>query len=177
MHTVAGERIQVCGQRRDQRLALAGTHFGDLAVMQDHAAYQLHVEVAHVEDTLSRLAHNSKGLGQDVIETFTAGDARLERRSFCDQIGVRERRHQRLKRVDGRYLAGVLLDQAVVAATENRLEDAGNHRGGRENLRKAEILARRTACFPVKGWRREIQIENPGTSPIKRLEQALGAGR
>jgi len=30
----------------DQRLTFTGAHFGDLAVMQDDAADQLHIEVA-----------------------------------------------------------------------------------------------------------------------------------
>src|SRR5882762_9564815 len=48
MHTAAGERIQINRKRSDQRFAFAGLHFGDLAGVQDHAADQLHVEVAHV---------------------------------------------------------------------------------------------------------------------------------
>ena len=48
VHALAGQRVEVRRQRRDERLAFAGAHFGDLAVVQRHAADQLHVEVAHV---------------------------------------------------------------------------------------------------------------------------------
>ena len=64
MHALAGQGIEVCRERRHQGLAFTGTHFGDLAVVQHHAADQLHVEVAHPECTLAGLAHNRKGFGQ-----------------------------------------------------------------------------------------------------------------
>jgi hypothetical protein len=41
---LAGERVQIHGQRGDQRLAFAGLHLRDFAAMQDDAADQLHVE-------------------------------------------------------------------------------------------------------------------------------------
>jgi len=36
--------------------------------MQHHAADQLHIEVAHAENTLSGFPHDGKGLRQDLIE-------------------------------------------------------------------------------------------------------------
>ena len=62
------ERVQVDRQRRDERLALAGAHFGDLAVVQRHAADQLHVEVAHLQRALAGLADDGEGLGQQRVE-------------------------------------------------------------------------------------------------------------
>jgi hypothetical protein len=50
------ERVEIDRQRGDQRLAFAGLHLGDLALMQDHAAHQLHVEMALAERALRRLA-------------------------------------------------------------------------------------------------------------------------
>ena len=49
MDALAGQRVEVAGQRRDERLAFTGAHFGDLAVMQDHAAHQLYIKVAHTD--------------------------------------------------------------------------------------------------------------------------------
>ena len=46
MDAAAGERVEIDRQRRHQRLALAGLHLGDPALVQDHAADQLHVEMA-----------------------------------------------------------------------------------------------------------------------------------
>src|ERR1044072_4780797 len=41
------ERIQVRRQSGDERLALAGAHLGDLALVENDAADPLHVEVTH----------------------------------------------------------------------------------------------------------------------------------
>ena len=43
---LARQGIQVARQRRDERLAFAGLHLGNLAVIEGHAADQLHVEVS-----------------------------------------------------------------------------------------------------------------------------------
>ena len=66
MHALAGERVQIRRQRRHQRLALAGAHFGDLAGMQRQAADQLHVEMAQPELAARRLAHQRKRLGNQI---------------------------------------------------------------------------------------------------------------
>jgi hypothetical protein len=41
------ERVQVDGHGRGERLALAGLHLGDLALVQGYAAHYLHVEGPH----------------------------------------------------------------------------------------------------------------------------------
>ena len=56
------------GERRDEGLALAGLHLGDLALVEDDAADELDVEVAHAERPLHRLAGHREDLGQDVVE-------------------------------------------------------------------------------------------------------------
>ena len=43
-----GEGIQVNRQGRDQGFPFTGFHLGNLALVQHHAADQLHVEVAHL---------------------------------------------------------------------------------------------------------------------------------
>ena len=68
VHALAGQRVQVDGQRGHQRLALAGAHLGDLAVVQHHAADQLHVEMAHLQRALAAFAHHGEGLGQQLVE-------------------------------------------------------------------------------------------------------------
>jgi hypothetical protein len=78
VHALAGQRVQVDRQRRGQRLALAGAHLGDLAVVQHHAADQLHVEVAHAEHALAGLAHHGEGFGQQVVERLARGHALAE---------------------------------------------------------------------------------------------------
>ena len=64
VNAFAVERVEIGGQRGDERLAFAGLHFGDLAVVQDHAADHLHVVVAHAAATrrpASRTTANASG--------------------------------------------------------------------------------------------------------------------
>ncbi len=68
VHAFAGERVEVGRERRDERLALAGAHFGDLALVQRDAADELHVEVAHAERAARRLAHHGERLGQQFVQ-------------------------------------------------------------------------------------------------------------
>ena len=68
VHAAAGERVQIDGQRGDERLAFAGLHLRDLSVVQDDAAHELHVEVAHVQRALRRLAADGERFRQKVVE-------------------------------------------------------------------------------------------------------------
>ena len=70
VHAAAGERVEIDRQRRDQRLAFAGLHLGDAALVQDHAADELHVEMALPERALGGLAAGGEGLDQDVVERW-----------------------------------------------------------------------------------------------------------
>ena len=80
VNAVAGERVEVDRQRGDERLAFARSHFGDLAVVERHAADQLHVEVAHLQHALAGLADDGERLGQQRVERFALRDAALELR-------------------------------------------------------------------------------------------------
>ncbi len=68
VHAASAERVQIYRERGDQRFALAGFHFGDLAFVQNHAANQLHVEVAHVEHAFSGFADHGKRFLQQFVE-------------------------------------------------------------------------------------------------------------
>jgi hypothetical protein len=81
VHAVAGQRVQIAGQRGHQRLAFAGLHLGDLALVQHHAADQLHVEVAHLHRAPAGLAHHRKGLGQNLVQRLPLGRLLLRPRS------------------------------------------------------------------------------------------------
>ncbi len=80
---VAGERVEVAGEGGDEGLAFAGLHLGDLALVEDHAADHLDVEVAHADDAAAGFADYGEGFGEDVVERgffgvdagFVVGDA------------------------------------------------------------------------------------------------------
>ena len=78
VHALAAQRVQVGGERRHQGLAFAGLHLGDLAGVQHHAADQLHVEVAHAQHALARLAADGERLGQQGVEALAPAVALLE---------------------------------------------------------------------------------------------------
>ena len=78
VHARAGQRVQVGRQRGHQRLTFAGAHFGNLAVVQHHAADQLHVEMAHVQRALAGFAHDGECFGQQIVERFALGQTLLE---------------------------------------------------------------------------------------------------
>ena len=61
----AGERVQIDGEGGDQRLAFAGLHLGDGALVEHHAADELHVEMPLPERALGGLAHSCEGLAAE----------------------------------------------------------------------------------------------------------------
>ncbi len=107
----------------DQGLALAGAHFGDLAVVQGHAADQLHIEVAHARAPACRPSRTTaKASGSRCVERLALGHALLEFVGLGPQLLIGERLQAGLERIDALDGLGVLLDQPVVAAAENLLE-------------------------------------------------------
>ena len=86
VNALACERVEVAGQRGDQRFAFAGFHFGDAAAMERDAADELDVEVAHVEHAAAGFAANGEGFNQHVVEGVAVGDALLEFGGFLRLI-------------------------------------------------------------------------------------------
>jgi hypothetical protein len=145
VHALAGQRVQVHRQRRDERLAFAGAHFGDLAVVEHHAADQLHVEVAHLEHAAARLAAHRERLGQQLVERLAGRDPLTELVRLAAQLVVRQLFDLRFERIDRRDGLLVLLDEPLVAAAENFLEN---------RLSSDRILRRSTGARRVARPRR-----------------------
>ncbi len=82
MHATSGQRIQIDRQGSHQRFTFTGFHFRNLALMQDHAADELHVVMAHTEYAFRCLATNSKGFRQQVIQRFALFQALFEFAGF-----------------------------------------------------------------------------------------------
>src|SRR5512132_3650247 len=111
----ARQRVEIRRQRGNERLTLPRSHFGNLALMQDDAADQLHIEMAHSGRTHARFSDDSKSFRQDLIERFLfaalaliqisyIGDSALQLllklRSAGAQLFVRQLFYSRLKFVD-----------------------------------------------------------------------------
>ena len=99
MHALAGQRVEIGRKGRDQGLALAGLHLRDVALMQEDAAHQLHVEGPQAERAPRRLAAIGEGLGQDIVKGRAIGDALLELGLF-DQPIIAQRLVFGFQRVD-----------------------------------------------------------------------------
>ena len=130
VHALAGQGIEVHGQGGGQGFALAGAHFGNFALVQGHAAHELHVKVAHFHDALGAFAHHRKSLGQDGVQGFASGYAGFELGGFATQGLVRQALQRRLQRIDAGHGGTVLLEQAVVAASKELGQKGKWHRYG-----------------------------------------------
>ena len=104
--------------------------------MQDHAADHLHIEVTHADNAAAALAHDSKGLRQQVVENallrgrnrvFTVilhgGDGfrypRLECGSLASQFVIRKRLQRGLESSNFIDNGKQPLHDALVAGAEN----------------------------------------------------------
>ena len=75
----SAERIEDRGQRRDQRFALAGFHFGDFALVQHHAADELDIEMALAERALAGLAHRREHRREQILQRLVLAFALFDR--------------------------------------------------------------------------------------------------
>ena len=128
MHALAGQRVQIGGERRDQRLALTRAHLGDLAAMEHDAADHLHVIVALAEHTARGFAHGGEGFGQQAVERRAVVELFPELHRLRGELRVGHRLHLGLERGDlgdGRLER---LDVTVVGRTEQGLGEAAEHK-------------------------------------------------
>ncbi len=130
MDALALQRVQVHGQRRDQRFSFAGLHLGDFPAVQNVAANELHIEVAHVEDAPSHLAHRRERFHQQVVERGALRQLLLELDGLVRQFLVGEPLHGGLQVVDGGYDRPHGLDLPLVLGAEDLREYGVEHVGG-----------------------------------------------
>ncbi len=128
VNTEARQRVEIDRQRGDQRFAFAGFHFGDFAFVQDHAADQLHIEMALPDGALRRFAHRGEGRHQHVVERCAVGDLLLEVGGARPERLVGERGYFRLERIDGIDPRLVALDPPVIGGAEQLAGNGADHR-------------------------------------------------
>ena len=127
MHALALEGVEHAGERGDQRLAFAGLHLRDLALVQDDAADQLHVVVPHSEGALGGGAGQGERLEEDVVEALTVLDLLLELTDAASNAVVVELLDVRLEVVDGGHHGAELLERPLVLGAEDFLQDVLKH--------------------------------------------------
>ena len=123
----AGERVQIDRQRRRKRLALAGLHFGDHALVEDHPAHKLDVEMALSQGALGGLAHGGESLDEQVVRICAGLDAFAECVRAGPERTVRQRLQFRFERIDRRDLRPQAFQEAVVMGAEQALGDYAEH--------------------------------------------------
>ncbi|MNE52183.1 hypothetical protein D3C80_1468440 [compost metagenome] len=146
MHALAFQGIEVHRQGAHQGLALAGTHLGDLALVQGHAADQLDVEVAHAHHPLAGLAGHGKGFRQQLVEGFALGQARLELFGLAPELLVAQRDHLLFQGVDRLDSLGHALDFTLVLASKEFLQQRRKHIGRVFHLWKWRALPGSAQC-------------------------------
>ena len=128
VHALARQGVEIGRQGRHQRLALAGAHFGDLALVKHHATDELDIEMAHVEDPLARLAHHGEGLGQEFVQRSPIGQALAEFSGLGAQRLIGERRHRVFQGVDLLHHHPHAFQQAFIAAAEYLADYVCDHK-------------------------------------------------
>ena len=128
VHAAARQRVEIDRERGDQGLAFAGLHLGDLAFVQDHAADQLHVEMALAERALGRLAAGGEGGHQNVVERGAVGDLLLELGGARLERVVAERLDLFFQRVDGGDPRLIAADPPFIGGAKQLAGDGADHR-------------------------------------------------
>ena len=141
VHAPAGQGVQVHGHGRDEGLALAGLHLGDLSRVQDHPADQLHVEGAKAQGAHGGFASDRERLLEQLVQDGRAGLLEVVLVDLFERLGdplpeldglrpqrlVGQRLHRRLERVDPLDARRELLQVALVLRAENSGEEAIDH--------------------------------------------------
>ncbi len=127
MHPPAGKGVEIDRQGGDQGLSLAGSHFRDFTLMENHAAEELDIEMAHPQHPAGGLPHHRKGLGQQIVEGGAAGQPLLELSRLGDQGCVIEGPDLRGQGVDSRHGRGHRLEQPVIMAAKHLVQKLTQH--------------------------------------------------
>ena len=127
MDAPPGEGVQIHGQRGHQRLSLSRLHLGDPAFVQDDAADELYVEMAHPEGTLRRLAHHGKGLGQKIVKVLALFEPSLELVRLGAQVRIGQGLDGCFLRVDAVHDQADALDLTLVPGAEYFFKQKSDH--------------------------------------------------
>ena len=122
VHARPRQRVEVERLRGDERLALAGLHLGDVALVEDDAAHHLDLEELDLPVAAEGLADRRVGLEEELLERLAVLDPLLELGLLALELGVRQLLELGLKREDVLRLFGDALDAPALADAQNLLE-------------------------------------------------------
>mmetsp|Transcript_32439 Transcript_32439/g.70838 ORF Transcript_32439/g.70838 Transcript_32439/m.70838 type:complete len:297 (-) Transcript_32439:426-1316(-) len=88
MHALAADSVQVRRETSHQCLSFTSPHLGDLALMEDHAPHELHVERSQPQHTARCLADHREHLRKERVERLALRHSRPELVCLCPQLLV-----------------------------------------------------------------------------------------
>ena len=128
VHALTAQCIQVGGQGGHQRLAFAGLHFGNAALMQDNAADQLNPVGAHAQNTPCGLAAGGEGFGQNIVQRFTVLQTLLQLGGLGLELGVGQSLVLLFQSLNFIHQRGDGLDLALGVGAEQLRKDTHNQK-------------------------------------------------
>ena len=123
VHALAAQSVQVCGQGRDEGLALTGLHFGNVTQVQCCAAHNLDVVVTLAQGTLGCFANHREGLRQQDVEGLAVLDALTELIGFRSQLLIGHGCEAVLERVHRLRVRLELSQNPLIAGSEDFLQE------------------------------------------------------
>ncbi len=183
MGAVAGHRVEVHGHGGHERLALAGLHLGDVAVVKHDAAQHLDVEGPHVERPFGRLAGDGEGLVEQLVEQLAVVVALPELSRLGAQLLVAESGHLGLELSDPGGLLPEALEAPALAGAQQLVDDLDHGRGTPGSLvgaqqslsHTARPASHRRADEEVRGHVGRPRSGRPQASVLGRLDEAVVA--
>ena len=127
MNTASGQGIEISRQRRGEGLTFTRLHFGDLVVIEYHAAHQLDIEMAHAKHPLGSFTHCGKRFWQELIQGFTLFNTSAEFDRLGLQIRIAQRLESRLHGIDLFYNFAQFFQCAIVTAANDTGKQVCNH--------------------------------------------------
>ena len=140
MHAAPGEGVEIYRQGGGQGFALAGFHLGDLALMEDDAADELHIKMPHAQNPPSRFPADGKGLGQQAVQGDSGGEPLLKEHGLRHQGSVIELLDLRLQLVDRRHQRLNGLENPFVFGAKNLFQNRSKHISTPEGQRRRHAV-------------------------------------
>ena len=123
VHAFARQRVEVRGERRHERFALAGLHLGDVAQVERRAAHDLDVVGPLPDGSPGGFAHSGESLGKELVKGFAVRDTLLELLGLPPEFLVRHVLESGLERIDLLFDRLELLQGATLACAEDSVDE------------------------------------------------------